>query len=150
METPEKASQQFRETVQTCFAQMRVARAAELARSRRYREAEDLLTGHEGNPSDPRELDLLARIAAQQRQYPRARHLWEVALQRLPGQAEYERAIVRTRRAERLQTIGRIVALLVVVALVVAGFNPWIRSRVGEIRAQIKILGGQRPPAPAP
>jgi cytochrome c-type biogenesis protein CcmH/NrfG len=103
MDPFDKGTQQLRDTLKECFEQMRFARAAELARSRRYLEAEGLLAPNGRESPDPRDLDLLARISAQQRQYERSRRLWEKALQQSPGNADYERAIECTKEAERFQ-----------------------------------------------
>jgi len=69
---------QTRSIIKECFEQMRFARAAELARSRRYLEATMVLSPNGRLPIEPRELDLLARIAAQQKQFDQAGRLWEV------------------------------------------------------------------------
>ena len=58
---------------------MRFARAAELARSLRYLEATMVLSPNGRLPIEPGELDLLARIAPQQKQFDQAGRLWEVA-----------------------------------------------------------------------
>src|SRR5260221_5195359 len=107
MDSQERKTQQLDDTVKECFVQTRFARAAELARFGRYLAAEGLLSPNGREPSDPRELDLLARISARQRRYRRARRLWEIALKQSPGNADYERAIERTREAERFQAILR-------------------------------------------
>lgn len=71
-----------RAALDECFDQIRFARAAELARSGRYVEAEGVLSPN-GHPSEaPRDLDLLARIAAQQARLSDTRRLWEAALQK--------------------------------------------------------------------
>lgn len=103
MDSPETAALQLRTTLTECFEQMRFARAAELARSRRFLEAEALLAPKGRVSADLKTLDLLARISAQQGQYARARELWSAALEQAPGNAEYERAIECTREAELSQ-----------------------------------------------
>lgn len=120
MDPQEKATIQLHGALKECFDQIRFARAAELARSRRYLEAEGLLSPNGRDSSDPKELDLLARISAQQRRYGRARRLWETALQQSPGNAAYERAIERTKDAERFQAMLQKAAMIVLVALVMA------------------------------
>lgn len=46
-------------------------------------------------PDNPRDLDLLARIAAQQDRLSDARRLWETALQKDPHNPEYEDCLQR-------------------------------------------------------
>jgi len=124
MDPLEKATRQLQEALKECFEEIRFARAAELARSRRYLEAEGLLSPNGRESSVPKELDLLARISAQQRKYGRARRLWGAALQQSPGNAAYERAIERAKAAEHFQALRKRVTIallaLAVVALVVA------------------------------
>lgn len=93
MEEREKWVVELRGTLKECFDQIRVARAVELARSRRYLEAEGLLSPNGRLPSDPRELDLLARIAAQQKQYRRAEDLWKKALAKAPDREAFRRGL---------------------------------------------------------
>ena len=119
MDSQDRATQQLHDTLKECFEQIRFARAAELARSRRYLEAEGILSPNGRESSDPRDLDLLARISAQQRRYERARHLWEAALQQSPGNADYKRAIDCTREAERFQAVCRKAAMIVLLGLAV-------------------------------
>lgn len=128
----DKGTQRLRDALREFFEQMRFARAAELARSGRYLEAEGLLSPNGWESSDPKELDLLARISAQQGRYGRARRLWEAALQRCPGNADYQRAIERARNAERLQAIfqkGAMLALLglATAALIIAVWTAFLR-----------------------
>ena len=118
----------MRTALERCFAQIRFARATELARSHRYLEAEGLLSGSGRESLDPNELDLLARISAKQRRYGRARTLWEAALKQSPGNTEYERAIECAKTAEHFQTKVRkwgMIALLVfsLAVLVIAVWN---------------------------
>ena len=95
MEEQQKWAVEVRGTLKECFEQIRFARAVELARSRRYLEAEGLLAPNGRVSSDPKELDLLARIAAQQRRFGQARRLWEAALRLAPNNSDYQRAIQR-------------------------------------------------------
>lgn len=120
MDPLNKRTQELHDALKLCFEQIRFARAAELARSSRYLEAEGLLAPNGREPSDPKQLDLLARISAQQRQYERARRLWETALQQSPGNADYERAIERTKDAERFQAMLRKGAMIALVCLAVS------------------------------
>jgi hypothetical protein len=111
---------QLQDAVKECFEQIRFARAAELARSRRYLEAEGLLSPNGRESSDPKDLDLLARISAQQRRYGRARRLWEAALKESPGNADYARAIERAKNAERFQAMLQTAAIIALVLAVIA------------------------------
>jgi hypothetical protein len=150
-------TQQLRDTLKECFEQMRFARAAELARSRRYLEAEGLLAPNGRESSAPRDLDLLARISAQQRQYERARRLWETALQQSPGNADYERAIECTKDAERFQAMLRKCAMIALVCLAVAAsvigarkfFHRPFPSSVVEGKKQASSLPATPQPAVA-
>ncbi len=119
MNAKETATTQVNEALKEFFDQVRFSRAVELAHSRRYLEAEGLLSPNGRESSEPKELDLLARIAAQQKQYARARRLWESALKQSPENADYQRAIQRTREAEQFQAKLRKVAMIVVATLAV-------------------------------
>ena len=75
------------------FAEIRFARATELAQSGRFLEAEGLLNPNGELPDNPAELDLLARIAGQRGQFDKARRYWTVARQRGLNNASYESGI---------------------------------------------------------
>ena len=82
-------------------------------------------------PDDPRELDLLARIAAKQEQFGKARRLWETALQKSPANVEYSQCLERVRKVERtsglIDTILNYVVWAVVffaIAVIVYVFKP--------------------------
>lgn len=108
---------EIREVLKEHLEQIRFARAAELARSKRYLDAEGVLAPGGRVSSNPRELDLLARISAHQRRYGRARWLWEAALRESPDNTRFERAIEATKAAEHFQTIfrrGVLIALLLI------------------------------------
>ena len=143
----EKPPLLLHDALKECFDQIRFARAAELARSRRYLEAEGLLSPNGRVSSVPRELDLLARISAQQRQYGRACRLWEAALQQSPGNTEYERAIECAKAAEHFQTKLRKAAMIALLAfsaavLIIAVWNVFLRRSPTVARD-----GGQQPNA---
>lgn len=137
--------QQLHDTLKECFVQIRFARAAELARSGRFLEAEGLLSPNGRESSDPKELDLLARISAQQRRYRRARRLWEIALKRSPGNADFERAIQRTRDAERFQAILRKGAIIALLGLAVTALFISVRSSFHRHSPSI-ATGGKKLP----
>lgn len=120
MDDREKWAGELRSTLNECFDQIRYARAAELARSRRYLEAEGLLAPNGHAPSNPKELDLLARIAAQQGRFDQARRLWEAAFRLSPNNSDYERAIQCAEAAERSQQKRRKVVMIVLAVLTVA------------------------------
>ena len=92
---------QARTALEKCFAQIRLARATELAQSKRFPEAEAVLMLNGELPDNPRELDLLARMAAQQEQFGKARRLWEAALQKSPADEEYVHCLEQVRNMER-------------------------------------------------
>ena len=143
MDSKERMTQQLHDTLKDCFVQIRFARAAELARFGRYLAAEGLLSPNGREPSNPKELDLLARISARQRRYRRARRLWEIALKRSPGNADYERAIERTRAAERFQAMLQKAAMLAllglaVTALVIAAWSSFHRHSLSVARGEKK------------
>ena len=82
-------------------------------------------------PDDPRELDLLARIAAKQEQFAKARRLWETALQKSPVSVEYSQCLERVRKLERasglIDSVLNYVVWVVVVfsiAAIVYAFKP--------------------------
>ena len=153
MDPVDKGTQLLRDTLKVCFEQIRFARAAELARSQRYLEAEGLLTPNGRESSDPKELDLLARISAQQRQYGRARCRWEAALQQSPGNADYARAIERAKEAEHFQAMMRKstnigLLTLAVVALAIATWKLFpMRSPTGasDVKKQQNVHGKATP-----
>src|SRR5437773_11900038 len=86
-------SAQTRDAVEECFDQVRFARATDLARSGRYLEAQGLLTHNGLLPETARDLDLLARIAALNRQWAAAGEFWMAALRKDPENQEYQRCL---------------------------------------------------------
>lgn len=80
-------------TFDQCVDRLRLAQATELARSGNYLEAEALLAPSGHVPDSPRELDLLARIAAHQGRVTDARRFWELALQKDPHNREFEQCL---------------------------------------------------------
>lgn len=107
MQQEEKWAAQVRRTLTECFDQVRFARAAELARSGRYLEAEALLCRRGELPRNPKDLDLLARIAAQQRQYDRAGDLWNRALATAPGEETFLQALEALQRVRIRKQVNR-------------------------------------------
>ena len=118
--------EQVRATLEECFDQIRFARAVDLARSRRFLEAEALLSTWGQLPDNPRDLDLLARMAAQQKQFAKARRCWESArakdshndayLSCLQAVAEAERTAGRWKKA----AIAGIAAVILVTVILLA------------------------------
>jgi hypothetical protein len=109
--------------LEACFAKIRLVRATELAQSRRFLEAEAILSPNGVLTDDPRELDLLARIAAKQEQFGKARQLWEAALLKVPANEEYSQCLQQARKWERLSNVlDKVVnyGVWVVVALSIA------------------------------
>jgi len=91
--------------LEACFANIRLARATDLAQLNRFLEAEAVLSPKGVLSDDPRELDLLARIAAKQEQFGKARQLWEAALQKSPGNEEFSACFERVCKLERISTL---------------------------------------------
>jgi hypothetical protein len=145
MDSKERMTQQLHDTLKECFVQIRFARAAELARFGRYLAAEGLLSPNGREPSDPKELDLLARISARQRRYRRARRLWEIALKQSPGNADYVRAIERTREAERFQAMLRKAAMLALLGLAVTALVIAVWSSFHRHSLWVAKGGNKRP-----
>lgn len=104
-----------------CFQEIRLARATELARSRRYLEATALLTPQGRLPGDDKELDLLARIAAQQRRFAEAERLWNDASKAAPQNLAYREAATRAARARINWLQVKQTVLAVAVALALSG-----------------------------
>jgi len=84
-----------RATIDEYVDQVRFARAAQLAQSEKYLEAEGILCANGHLPESPRELDLLARIAVRQGRSAQARRLWEAALSRAPQNEIYQECLAR-------------------------------------------------------
>ncbi len=145
MDPQEKATLQLQNALKECFEQIRFARAAELARSRRYVEAEGLLSPNGRECSDTRELDLLARISAQQRQYGRACRHWEAALKQSPGNTEYERAIECAKAAEHFQKKLRKVAVIALLAFSAAVLVIAVWNFFPQRSPTVASDGGQQP-----
>lgn len=98
----EKYPQQARTALQNCFAQIRLARATELAQSGRLPEAEAILTHNGELPDNALELDLLARIAARQGRFDEARRRWNAAIKIEPGNEIYRQCVEHLTPARRI------------------------------------------------
>lgn len=92
-ETPQQLPNETHTALQNCFAQIRLARATELAQSERLLEAEAVLAQNGELPRNASELDLLARIAARQGRFDEARRRWNAALQIEPDNETYRQCI---------------------------------------------------------
>ena len=79
---------------------LRLARATDLAKCRRFLEAEALLHSSHGIPEGGKELDLLARIAVRQWHYGKARLLWEAAMRSEPNNGEYRECVEQLRERQ--------------------------------------------------
>ena len=130
-EQEQQSSEQARAAVDDYFVKIRLARAAELAQSKRFAEAEAVLSPNGELTDNPSELDLLARIAAQQEQFGKARRLWEAALHSSPADVEYSKCLERARKWERTSgTLDRVlnyvvwVVVLFSIAAIVFAFKP--------------------------
>lgn len=93
---------QARTALQNCFAQIRLARATELAQSGRLLEAEAVLTHNGELSANAHELDLLARIAARQGRFDEARRRWNAAIQIEPGNEIYRQCVEHLTPARRI------------------------------------------------
>ena len=82
-------SPQSKMQLDQCIEKIRFARAADLARSGKYLEAEAVLAPNGVMPESPRDLDLLARVATLQNQFSRAEKFWEAASRKSPGNQDY-------------------------------------------------------------
>ncbi len=120
-EQEQQLSEQARATLDAYFVKIRLARATELAQSKRFAEAEAVLSPNGELTDNPSELDLLARIAAQQEQFGKARRLWEAALHASPAEVEYSQCLERARKWE--QTSGILDRVLNYVVWVVVLFS---------------------------
>jgi tetratricopeptide (TPR) repeat protein len=89
--SPKRSHQEINTcSIDGCLDHIRYAHAAELARTGNYLEAEALLTPNGRVPDSSRELDLLARMAAQQERFDDAARLWKAALERDPANINYK------------------------------------------------------------
>jgi len=86
---------QARAALEDCFARIRLARATELAQSKRFLEAEAVLIQNGELPPKPRELDLLARIAVHKGQFAQARRLWQAVLEKEPTDEPAKTALAK-------------------------------------------------------
>ena len=93
---------EMRNALHNCFAQIRLARATELAQLGRLREVEAVLVPNGEFPHNARELDLLARVAARQGRFDEARRRWNAALQIEPGNNDYRQCIEHLTPARRI------------------------------------------------
>ena len=83
-----------------CIDHVRFAQATELARVGRYLEAEALLSPKGQIPDSARDLDLLARIAVLQKQFPRAEQFWQAAHEKSPDVEEYSECLEKVRNLD--------------------------------------------------
>ena len=158
MQEQEERARQVQSTLKEYFQQMRFASATELARSRRFLEAEALLVRHGRLPESSCELDLLARIAAQQGHFEKARRCWKAALQHEPANLTYEIDITAVGQAEKAAVVRRKIGLFsVAVGFVALGtslvlFWPWKKSAPPKppIQSTQHSVPQQQPPGPSP
>jgi len=124
------SAQSTRNVLQQVFGEIRLARATELAQSERFAEAEAVLREDGYEPETAGELDLLARMAAQQGNFDKARRLWNQALQLEPQNATFQlclRSLTPGRQAGRMIAVNEsrlwnlfavAVVILVIVTLI--------------------------------
>ena len=98
------AAAQIREILEAHFSKTRYAHASLLARSGHLLEAEALLC-RKGVPTTPRDIDLLARIAAKRHDLSQAKRLWQDALRLDPGNSAYLEALVKIKAIEHFQDL---------------------------------------------
>src|SRR5262245_56514355 len=94
-EHPHHLPAETQSAIANCFAQIRLARATELAQSGRLLEAQAVLAGNGTLPQTLAELDLLARIAALQGRFGEARRRWNAAMQMDPANEIYRRCLAQ-------------------------------------------------------
>jgi flagellar motor protein MotB len=102
-----------------------MARAATLARAKRYDDAAELLAS--GTDRTASELDLLARVRAQQGRVVEAEALWTEARKLEPEDERIAAALRRLRAARRGQTFRPVITLAAVV--VAFGLGMMLRGR---------------------
>jgi hypothetical protein len=98
---------------------LRLARASELALSRRFLEAESLLCGRGMVSSDPDDLDLLARIYLKQGRFADARGAWDRASVTDQSNAKYASLLEELAKHE-IKYVGRKRVILVSSAIMFA------------------------------
>lgn len=150
-----------KESVLSLLDQLKLARAAELARAGHYAEAEEVLSaGRDETRHGAASLDLLARMRAQQGRLEEAEKLWTRASLLDPANPAYglalRRAAQRRRGSRRPAFVLSLVACGLICAL--AGFWLWQRrpSTRGDANAAASAPTSQRrsdatpgpPPAP--
>jgi hypothetical protein len=112
-------------------------------------------------PDTARELDLLARIMAQQNRLREARHCWEAALQIAPNNETYRNGLKRIGQVERFIKLRRqialfgggvlIVATLVALTVKLLSSRPHRKSSQPVQRPQLTAPTNSRPsPQTAP
>ncbi len=142
-----------KESLQSLLGQMRLARAAELARAGHYAEAEEVLSVGESQTNyGPAALDLLARIRAQQGRLSEADKLWVRASQIDPANSAYALAL---RRSAALQHGSRRATVLLslaacVIICVLAGLWAWRRPPRDLSAEAIPAPSAQLQPAATP
>lgn len=124
------SAQSTRNVLQQVFGEIRLARATELAHSERFVEAEAVLREGGYEPETAGEFDLMARMAAQQGNFDKARRFWNRALQLEPQNAKFQlclRSLTPGRQAGRMIAVNEsrlwnlfavVVVILVVMTLI--------------------------------
>ena len=115
-----------RNVLVTFFDEIRLARATEMAQSERFADAEAVLMENGRLPETARELDLLARMAARQGRFAKARELWTKASQLEPQNPAYQQCIKSLTVGRQLARIiaaheGKLWNLLIVAVVVFIG-----------------------------
>jgi tetratricopeptide (TPR) repeat protein len=92
-------------SLQKCFAKIRLVRATELAQAGLWQQAQMLLEECGDAPRTAAELDLLARITAQQGRFDLARKYWNAAIQIEPANKIYHECLAHLTPTRRVLTI---------------------------------------------
>lgn len=120
---------------QALAGEIRLARAASLARAGQYEQAAALLVGYDGAAM----LDLLGRIRAQQGRMAEARELWSRAVRQEPGNPTYRAArdrVLAARSARAWPRPSGVVALSVLVLAVVVNSGLAVAFRIDQMESR--------------
>jgi LysM repeat protein len=127
-----------------------LSRAAELARSRKLKQAEELVSTLVNRPdASIASLDLLAKIYAQQGRMEEARPLWKRALQKDPSNPHFQKALARCEKNQQfgfltyfLGTIRVMFVWLLLIAIVTFTIlsNIYVREQVQDLKKEVQQL----------
>lgn len=144
---PAKPSVRTVEGLEHLALQFLLAEATELAAARRYSEAEARLSAIKDGRKNPRVLDLLARIRAQQGRNAEAVELWQMAVQMDPANPDYRAGLAYVEKAgQRITHPNRLPGLLLrlTAGLLLLGLLIAVFVRLGRLEQTLAAL-----PAPS-